>query len=99
MTQDGTGGRRGLLTLRFEELQLSVEELQMRLCEDNLRDIFITGATGVARISRVEGLDIGGVGNRHLGRHGVNRCAEGNRQQRGVNGRSGCAPGRFWKYK
>lgn len=59
------------LTLRFEELQLSVEELQMRLGEDNLRGIVITRATGVARVSRVEGLDIGGVGNRQLGRHGV----------------------------
>lgn len=49
------------LTLRFKELQLSVEELQVRLGEDDLRHVIIAGAaTDIARlglaISSVNGL-------------------------------------------
>jgi hypothetical protein len=67
---------KGRHTLRLKELQLAVKELKMRLGEDDLRNVFFTGATAdIARlghiISRVDGtLGIGGVADGHLGRHG-----------------------------
>jgi Flp pilus assembly CpaF family ATPase len=62
-------------TLRLEELQLAIEELEMRLGEDNLRDIVVTGAT-TAHITRlghgIPGVDaILQVGGIVLARHCV----------------------------
>jgi hypothetical protein len=37
--------------LRLEELELTVEELEMRLGEDDLRSVVVTGAT--ANIARL----------------------------------------------
>lgn len=45
-------------TLRLEELQLTVEELKVRLGEDNLRNVVVTRAT--AHIARL-GVGISGV--------------------------------------
>jgi hypothetical protein len=57
-------------------LQLAVQKLKMRLGKDNLRNIFFAGGAtaniaGLGHvISRVDGtLNIGGVADRHLGRH------------------------------
>lgn len=60
-------------TLWLEELQLSVEELQVRLGEDNLWQVFFTGAaTDIARlggvVSGVNGL-LRGVVKGSLRRH------------------------------
>jgi hypothetical protein len=63
-------------TLRLEELQLTVEELEMGLGEDDLRNIVVTGATTahIARLSHgIPGVDaILQVGGIVLGRHCVN---------------------------
>lgn len=75
-----SGVSRGQLlhTLRLEELQLTVQELQMGLGEHNLWDVVLAGSaratTGIARlgvgVSCVKTLHVGGV-LRHLGWHGV----------------------------
>ena len=62
-----------MLTLRLEELQLSVEELQVRLGEDNLWQVVFTGAaTDIARlgggVSGINGL-LRGVVKGSLRRH------------------------------
>ena len=61
-------------TLRFQKLKLTVEELQMRLGEDDLRNVVHTGATAhiarfSTRVSRVKALGIRRIGVMHLGRH------------------------------
>jgi hypothetical protein len=60
--------------LRLKELQLSVQELQVRLGEDDLRQVVHAGATAnvaglSVAISRVSYLDVGGVADRRLRRH------------------------------
>jgi hypothetical protein len=60
--------------LRLEELQLAVEKLEMRLGEDNLREIVLAGATTDISgfgggIFGIVGLRLSGVVVRHLRGH------------------------------
>jgi hypothetical protein len=80
MSQKQGSFKRGVMnikrTLRLKELQLAVEELKMRLGEDNLRDVVLTGArasTDIARLShgivRINALHLRGVADGRLSRH------------------------------
>lgn len=62
--------------MRLKELELTVEELKMRLGEYNLRDVFFActrASTDVARLSH--GIHLRGVGV-NLGGHDENRPDE-----------------------
>jgi hypothetical protein len=90
MSQIQGSSERGVIvisirTLGFEELKLAVQELKVRLGEDNFRNVFLAGtraSTDVARFSHgitvVNDLHLGGVDV--LCRHCVNGCREAKRQ-------------------